>query len=992
LNEELVQEYLQIFDHYYGLYQDKQKDVEKKQRVISASSVKVLKICSEINEELTQQQKIIVLFQLFEFVTSDNNIISEQELEFISTVADTFHIPMQEYEEIREFCTFDFDQLPDNEHLLVIDNNKNFSHPHVKHMLIENLNGQIRILYIPSNNIYLMRYIGENELYLNSQLIQLKKVYVFNIGSSLRTRQVKPVYYSDVVSFFNEEIHKHKIVFEVKNISYRFKNGVMGIQPMSFVEESGHLVGIMGASGAGKTTLLNLLNGSTEPTEGEILINGYNIFTQRDKIKGIIGHVSQDDLLIEELTVWQNLYYNAKLCFDDFTEEQLNEIVERTLKNLGLYEIRDLQVGTPLNKKISGGQRKRLNIALELIREPAVMFLDEPTSGLSSRDSENILDLLKELSLKGKLIFVVIHQPSSEIFKMFDRLIILDTGGYLIYNGDPIDSIIYFKSRVHQANWNESECHACGNVNPEQIFNIVEARVLNEFGQETPSRKISPREWAKFYEESQKEQKIKTEIPKEVPPINFKIPNKIRQFFVFTIRDILSKLSNTQYLVINFLEAPLLALILSYLIRYYDVNITNKIGYNYMENENIPVYIFMSVIIAIFMGLTVSAEEIIKDRKILRREAFLDLSWGSYLFSKIFVQFIISAIQSLTFVLIGNTIIEIKDMYLQYWLVLFSAWAASNLMGLIISDSFKTVVTIYILIPFLVIPQLILSGVLVKYEKLNPGISSPSDIPFYGEFITSRWAYEALAVYQYLENKYQQPLNRFDKAMSMAEFRKNYWIVNLKNKTDFIEKYRHQPEHQKEILEDLEVLRHEIAKEIKNRPEFAYPYLNKLYLDQLTDEVIEGTKTYLEKLNKYYIRLYNTANSMKDAYLNEQQKTPEMKEAFMELKRRYFNENLHDFATNSKEADRIIEYHGRLIQKIDPVFKDPEHIFFRAHFYAPYKRIFNVAIPTLWFNVIVIWLMSIGLFFVLYYRLLKRFLESFENLKLPFKLEREIGQ
>ena len=107
------------------------------------------------------------------------------------------------------------------------------------------------------------------------------------------------------------------------------------------------------------------------------------------------------------------------------------------------------------------------------------MFLDEPTSGLSSRDSENILDLLKELARKGKLLFIVIHQPSSEIFKMFDKLIILDTGGYLIYNGNPVDSIEYFKRKIEQANYNESECYVCGNVNPEQIFNIVETKVIH---------------------------------------------------------------------------------------------------------------------------------------------------------------------------------------------------------------------------------------------------------------------------------------------------------------------------------------------------------------------------------------------------------------------------------------------------------------------------------------------------------------------------------
>src|SRR5690606_37239364 len=114
------------------------------------------------------------------------------------------------------------------------------------------------------------------------------------------------------------------------------------------------------------------------------------------------------------------LYYAAKLCFGNYTEKQIVELTVRVLMVLGLSEIRDLKVGSPLQKTISGGQRKRLNIGLELLREPAILFVDEPTSGLSSRDSENIMDLLKELSLRGKMVFVVIHQPSSDIFKMFD--------------------------------------------------------------------------------------------------------------------------------------------------------------------------------------------------------------------------------------------------------------------------------------------------------------------------------------------------------------------------------------------------------------------------------------------------------------------------------------------------------------------------------------------------------------------------------------------
>ena len=201
----------------------------------------------------------------------------------------------------------------------------------------------------------------------------------------------------------------------------------------------GQLIGILGGSGVGKSTLLNVLNGNYIPSSGKILINGFNLHIDKEKLQGIIGFVPQDDLLIEELSVFQNLYYNAKLCMANMPETELKRTVDKLLEDLDLYEIRNLTVGSPLNKFISGGQRKRLNIALELIREPMVLFVDEPTSGLSSMDSEMVMDLLKEQALKGKLVIVNIHQPSSEIYKMFDKLLILDRGGYMIYYGNPID-------------------------------------------------------------------------------------------------------------------------------------------------------------------------------------------------------------------------------------------------------------------------------------------------------------------------------------------------------------------------------------------------------------------------------------------------------------------------------------------------------------------------------------------------------------------------
>lgn len=980
LNQELVNEYLKIFDNYYNIHQERQGEVGKRKKRTASSSVRVLLICTEINEELTQRQKILVLVNLLEFVKSDNGDITEQEMAFISTVAETFNIVTDEFNLIKDFVLFPFDTIPSSEKILVISGDKDFSGTLARHLFSEGLQGQIRVLRVSSSNIYLMRYIGEGELYLNSQLIQQDKVYAFDTGSSIRNPKIKPVYYSDIVNRFNIDRLKKKILFEARDIEYRFKGGTIGLQKLSFIEESGRLIGIMGASGSGKSTLLNTLNGSLTPSNGQILINGIDIHKENEKIEGLIGHVSQDDLLIEELTVFQNLYYNAKLCFDHYTEDEIVSTVNTLLHNLGLFETRDIQVGSPLNKKISGGQRKRLNIALELIREPAVLFLDEPTSGLSSRDSENILDLLKELSLKGKLVFVVIHQPSSDIFKMFDKLIILDIGGYLIYNGDPVDSIIYFKSYMQHANWSESECHVCGNVNPEQIFNIVETNVLNEYGRLTHQRKITPREWVIHYNEVTETRKISPEeYPVDLPEITFKIPNKLKQFLVFVKRDLLSKLSNTQYLIINLFEAPLLAFLLAYIIRYYDVNVTNILGYTFSGNINLPVYIFMAVIIGIFIGLTVSAEEIIKDRKILKREAFLNLSWSSYLYSKIFVLFGISAIQALLFVLVGNTIMSVKGMYFEYWLVLFSAWCFSNLLGLVISDSFKTVITIYILIPFLVIPQLILSGIIVKYENLNPSISSPSRIPVYGEIITARWAYEALAVYQFTDNNFEKEFYPYNKVLSFADYRKNFWIRNLINKLDFIERNIDNQQNAETLIMHLELLRNEISLELVHNPQVRFPYLSQLYQEKLNVEVIEATREYLNLLNRYYIMLYNKANSERDKIISEYHQNQEIRDIFLDRKNKYQNEALSDLVRNSKELERIVEYNGRLHQKIDPIYKDPEGKFLKAHFYSPYKMLFGFPVKTFWANIIVIWFMVLFMYFILYYRLIKKALDSLEQ-------------
>ncbi len=982
LNSRDVEAYLEQFDNFLISYQGKKKRKDGKQKRTSVHSVKVLRICTDINKELAQNQKIIVLIRILGFIYS-NDSIAEQELEFAETVANTFNIPQEEYQAAKKFVEASAGDRRDESDMLYVTSEEKESFKNAKHIFSKGLEGEIQILNVRSVNLYFFKYLGESTLDLNGQAITPGWQIIFNSGGSIRSSKVQPIYYSDVISRFLSDETAAKVVFKTEAIEYRFKNNKLGLHEFNFSEESGKLLGIMGGSGAGKSTLLNVLNGNYVPSKGKVTINGIDIHHEKDKIEGVIGYVSQDDLLIEELTVYENLFYNAKLCFGNLNDQQIAKRVLKLLTSLGLYDSKDLKVGSPLEKTISGGQRKRLNISLELIREPSVLFVDEPTSGLSSRDSENIMDLLNELSLKGKLIFVVIHQPSSDIFKMFDKLLILDQGGYPIYNGNPVDAVIYFKTLIGHVNCNESECVECGNVNPEQIFNIIESKVVDEYGKQTTNRKVASVEWNQDYREKlePKVEPSNTETP--LPDRIFKIPGFVKQFRTYFIRDVKSKLTNRQYMFINMLEAPVLAAFLAFFLKMYTVR-ENELEYVFRENQNVPSYLFIAVIVALFIGLTVSAEEIIKDQKILKRESFLNLSKGSYLWSKISIMFLISAIQTFTFVLIGNWILGIQGMWMSYWIILFSLSCFANVLGLNISATFNSVKVIYILIPLVIIPQLLFSGVIVKFDKINPMFNREDSVPLIGNVMASRWAYEALSVEQFKENSFNKHLYKYEKAKQMATWKKDYWLKELSTKLNFVNNNLDNPEKKKEVENDLLVLKNELAKEqtyyrLPSEP-ICEGCVENLSITSFKPETYQAINQYFEGSlkNKYKVivdknRTY--VDKVKTALVDR-----DGKEGYIKMFDDYHNESLEQFVTNKIELDKIKEYNGVLIQKSGPVYRDPvDKSFFGAQFYAPTKRFFGKLIPTFWANIMVIWSMVLILVVTLYFDFFKKMLKMFEN-------------
>lgn len=984
LDKDSVQEYIDLYDQFSGYGKEEE---EGKSRLTSVKdSVKTLGICKKINKTLTQKQKVVVLIKLLELVGSDKNF-SAQRREIINTVSTVFNIVQEEYVLIEKFVTSDDAAALQFADILLL-NSEHIEHGSTVYKHVHgHIEGNLAFMRVRSVEMYFTKYIGQELNLLNGFTMEPGHVYLFSHGSTIKTQGGDALYYSDLVAHFNEELKTAKLSFNASIEELKFPNGAVGLRDVVISEGPGKLIGIMGASGAGKTTLLNVLAGLVKPTKGHILINGFDIHTQKEKIHGVIGYVSQDDLLIEELTVYENLYYNAKLCFANFTEDQLHQRVMEVLENLGLDQRKDLRVGNALEKTISGGQRKRLNIALELIREPAILFLDEPTSGLSSRDSENVIDLLKELSLKGKLIFVVIHQPSSDIYKMFDKMIIMDTGGFPAYYGHPVEAVTYFKKSTLQVDSNRGQCETCGNVNPEQIFNIIEAKVVDEYGQPTSKRKITPPQWHDLYRERFRLNKV--EDLKEQPPQSLFLPSKPKQTWIFTVRDTLAKLSNKQYLLINLLEAPLLALILAFIIKYKSAPGGRE--YLFRFNDNFPAFMLMSIIVALFMGLTVSAEEIIRDRKILKRESFLNLSWNSYLLSKVSILFVLSAIQTFTFVLVGHLILEIEwSMLLPFWFVLFTTSCLANVLGLNISSAFNSAVTVYVMIPLLLIPQMILSGLLFTFDKLNDSISTKGKVPIIADLMASRWAYEAMAVYQFKNNTFQQPLYDFEKIETQSDFNSSFLVDELHRKRKYIANNLDSKHDSIRVRmqNDLNILQSTIRQE-----KYYQKGLNEIRIHEpwtlatFTPQFDAKLEAYLEGFRKFYQDAYNRAVAAKEKLIFEKESQKGTDYKVNDYKNRYYNESLADLVMNVSVKERILEFDGKLFQQINPVFLDPKPsnaLDYRTHFFAPRKNFFGALVETYWFNVLIIWIMTLVLYITLYYELLRRFVNSFE--KVPGKV------
>ena len=899
-------------DLYLDLYSDMRMAYEMSDDLNTQDTVN--SICSTLHGQIRTSEESLLLLRIMEFCGSEG----ENAHAMFKTMAEKFCISEEQYNDFADFVG-------------------NRETEHVKLHHIEGFDGTLKTLLDPATGLLLFTYLGEDTVLLNDVPVLTGAYQVWQQSSVLKKHNGRPVYYSSIISTYsNVDEQAQAVEFCGRNINFRFPNSDNGMHDLSFTLTNGVLLAIMGGSGTGKTTLLSLLNGSLKPQQGTITINGHSI--SEPQAKDLIGFVPQDDLLIEELTVYQNLWFTAKLCFAGMSDEDIDRRVMKTLKNLGLDVIKDLKVGSAINKYISGGQRKRLNIALELIREPAVLFLDEPTSGLSSADTEKVILLLKEQTLKGKLIIVNIHQPSSDVYQLFDRLWLLDRGGYPVFDGNPIDAITYFKTAANYADAETSACPTCGNVNPEIVLNIIDEKAINNTGEPSDERKMSPQDWHELYLNS-RETMPEPELS-AVPPSDQKKPHALKQFMIFLHRNIKTKITNVQYLCITLLEAPLLALICALLTRYAPPE-----GYTVMDNKNLVSYFFMAVIVATFTGMSGSAEEIIKDRALLKRESFLNLSYGSYIWSKIVYMAGVSLIQTLLFIVVGNAIMGIHGLFWTWWLILFVTAFLANLTGLLLSQCLSSVVAIYISIPLLLIPQILLCGLVVSFTDLTPK-STTGNVPLIGDLIPSRWSYEALAVTSFTDNLYEEQFFENDKEKYETQFYNVGFLNELQSQLETMksEKERGQevkPEHLEVIRENLHRVTDYCGMD---------PYQGDYGYASLKSYMAEAERILSKRSNQIALK----GDAKVAAFIREYGK-----ETLLELKRNHFNTKLEDCVIGADQRHMVEVVDRQLVPRTGLVYLTPLSRNGKAPFYSSVKMLGSWPVKTLWFNMAVLLMMCV---------------------------------
>jgi ABC-type multidrug transport system ATPase subunit len=578
---------------------------------------------------------------------------------------------------------------------------------------------------------------------------------------------------------------------DIRDLACRFRNGDTALDNLSFGVERGEMVCVMGASGCGKSTLLRALAGQFQPVAGEVLLNQRSLYAHLDPLLQYITYIPQYEAFDEQLTIEENLSFAAAIRAPHLSRRERQRRIDSKMAELGLNERRKEVVGGSQRKVLSGGERKRLNIGLDMVSTADVYLFDEPTSGLSSKDSEHVIEIIRGMA-HNKIVLVTIHQPTSKIFQMFQKALLLDKGGRLVFFGTPTEMLSYFAEAEHEQLFGTElgGCQACGTTRPEFVFDVLETPLRdlggdiiyeeNNRGQLVPARRFSPEYWRDKFEAYRLMREVQQPASSRTPVSGdsdrrrglpqqltgwdaFRWREEVGQFLVLLQRSFISKMRNRANLLTTLVEAPLLAFLIGAVLRYSEGTV-----YDFASSFHIPTYLFLSLVVAMFLGLTNSVDDIIRDRPVLLRERNLNVRISYYLLAKAITLGLFAVAQCALFTLIGNWMVAVRGFYWVEFTAMFLTAFSGIAIGLTISSLAREGKTAVNIIPVVLIPQIILGGALIKYEEMNRNLDfihaihewfvrhpdtameprSDLQVPFICEFMPMRWSYEGIVYAQ----------------------------------------------------------------------------------------------------------------------------------------------------------------------------------------------------------------------------------------------------
>lgn len=501
------------------------------------------------------------------------------------------------------------------------------------------------------------------------------------------------------------------------------------LDEVSLTIHPSEFVGLMGPSGAGKTTLMNALNGYTPPSAGQVLLNGQDLYAHYGQFSTHLGYVPQDDIIHRDLTVGQALYYTAKLRLPaDFGRQEIEERIASVLRQLGLQGTENVLIGSPEKKGISGGQRKRVNLAMELLTDPIVLFLDEPTSGLSSEDALMVMKVLRGLADAGKTILLTIHQPSLEAFRLMDNLVLVsrDAGsrdpGRLVYYGPAYpDAVTFFNPGgiPHLARG--------ADPSPDEVLRGLARRDTTH--------------WVKEYRASPFCRKFVTmrSAPVAAAPLPEGRPRRftgLSQFWTLFRRCLVIKSRDLWNTAILLAQAPIVALLVV-MVFGDQVRQAEEVG-NWTLASSGPVTLFLLALAALWFGCSNAVREIVGEWAIYHRERMVNLKISSYVFSKFAVLGTLCVFQCAVLLGMVHWGCQLKGPWvLMFGLLLLAALVGVGL-GLAVSALARTSEVAIALLPLILIPMVILGGVMQPVHQMNPVVRWVSNL------MASRWAFEGI--------------------------------------------------------------------------------------------------------------------------------------------------------------------------------------------------------------------------------------------------------